>query len=406
MITFDEALKIVMDTVKVLPPEQRDILDAAGMTLSEDIVSADNIPFVDNSAMDGYAVRSEDLKGASRENPVSLKVVEEVPAGRVGTQKLRNGEAVRIMTGAPVPPDADAVVMQEETEDCIEHVKVMASVRKGENIRPRGEDISEGETVLRRGKLLTPADIGVLASVGMPNVNVIRRPEVAIFATGNEIIGVDEPLEAGKVRNSNRYSLLPLMRAFGANPSDLGIASDDVGKLTEKIEQALTKDILVTTGGVSVGKYDLVRKVLEDLGMETRFWRVAMKPGKPLLFGELKGVTVFGLPGNPVSCFVQSELFIRPAIRKMSGRQQTEPLWVEAELTTKVKGKEGRADFTTAHAEFRDGRFFATPTLKQGSGKLSSASSANSLIYLPMGETAAAERQTVKLILFSNWQHS
>jgi molybdopterin molybdotransferase len=406
VITFDEAHKIVMDSVGVLPSEQRAILDAAGMTLAEDIVSQDNIPFVANSAMDGYAVRSEDLVGASRENPVSLRVIEEVPAGRVGTQKLQRGEAVRIMTGAPVPPSADAVVMQEETEDCNESVKVMTPVHKGENVRPEGEDIRKGETVLKKGRLLAPADIGILASVGIGNVNVIKRPEVAIFATGNEIIGVEEPLEAGKVRNSNRYSLLPLMRAFGAQPIDLGIATDDAGKLREKIEQALTKDILVTTGGVSVGKYDLVRTVLEDLGMETKFWRVAMKPGKPLLFGQLKGVTVFGLPGNPVSCFVQAELFIRPAIQKMSGRQQPAPLWVEAELTARVESKGGRAAFITAHAEFRDGRFFATPTLKQGSGKLSSASSANSLIYLSMDETAAAERQTVKLILFSSWQHN
>lgn len=406
MIAFEEALRIVMDSVKVLPSEDRDILDAHEMVLAEDVVAQDDIPFDDNSAMDGYAVRLADLKGASEENPVSLRVVGEVPAGKVGTHRLDRGEAVRIMTGAPIPPGADAVVMQEKTQDCIDSVNVMTSVSKCENIRPRGEDIRKGETVLRKGRILTPADIGVLASVGMQKVKVVRRPRAAILATGDEIIGVDQPLEAGKVRNSNRYSLIPLMRTLGALPVDLGIARDDVGKITEKVKQALSNDILITTGGVSVGKYDLIHEVLRDLGMERKFWRVAMKPGRPLLVGVLNGVLIFGLPGNPVSCFVEAELFIGPAIRKMRGERRVSLLWAEAELAARVQGKQGRAEFITAHTEFRDGRFLATPTPKQGSGKLSSASSANSLIYLSRDQTAAEENQMIKVVLLSNWHHS
>jgi molybdopterin molybdotransferase len=406
VIKFDEALKIVLDSVEVLPSEERDILDAHEMVLSEDVVARDNVPFVDNSAMDGYAVRSDDLKGASEENPVSLKVVGEVRAGRVGTRSLGPGEAVRIMTGAPIPPAADAVVIQEKTQPSTDSVNVMTDVSKCENIRPRGEDIREGETVLRKGTLLTPADIGVLASVGMQKVKVFRRPRAAILATGDEIIGVDEPLEAGKVRNSNRYTLIPLVRTLGALTIDLGIARDDGGKIEEKVKQALSNDILITTGGVSVGKYDLIHQVLHDLGMERKFWRVAMKPGKPLLFVFLKGIPVFGLPGNPVSAFVGAELFIGPAIRKMRGERQVRPLWIEAELRAGIKGKPGRSKFITAHTEFRDGRFLASPTPKQGSGKLSSASSANSLIYLEPDQTAAEEKQMIKVVLFSNWHHS
>ena len=403
MIPFEEAKKIVLDTVHVLDPEEKDILEAQGMVLSENIMADEDIPPFDNSAMDGYAVRSEDVRSTSQNNPVSLKIVGDLPAGNVSDRIIEEGTAARIMTGAPVPAGADAVIMQEDTEEGGDCVKPRRAVRKGENIRPRGEDIEKDEIVLKAGKLLKPADIGVLASLGIRKAKVIKRPRIGILTTGNEVVEIEEPLIGGKIRNSNKYSLLSLMRSYHIDAVDLGIAQDDAGEIEEKIRKGLNNDILVTVGGVSVGKYDLVRTVLEKLGMETKFWKVAIKPGKPLLFGKLEKTIVFGLPGNTVSCVVSSELFIRPAIQKMSGRKPSDIQWVEAGLTRDVKVKGDRAVFLTANTELHQGRYEATPTAKQGSGKLSTLSAANSLILIPRGKREMAEKEVVGVLLFDSW---
>jgi molybdopterin molybdotransferase len=407
VIAFEEAKKIVLDTAHVLDPEEKDILEAEGMTLAEDIQAGEPIPPFDNSAMDGYAVLSKDLSNASEKNPVSLKIIEDLPAGYVSDQKIEKGKAARIMTGAPVPQGADAVIMQEYTQESVEeeghHVKVLRAVRKGENIRPKGEDIEKNEIILKAGKLLKPADIGVLASLGMTKVKVIRRPSIGILTTGNEVVEITEPLEGGKIRNSNMYSLLSLMHSYQTPAFDLGIAKDDAEEIKEKIKEGLGNDILLTVGGVSVGKYDLVHKVLEKLGMEKKFWKVAIKPGKPLLFGKLGKTIIFGLPGNTVSCVVGSELFVRPAIQKMCGRKPSDVHWVEAELTQKVKIKGERAVFFTANTEFHQGKYMAAPTPKQGSGKLSSLSSANSLIFIPKDKRETLEKEVVKVLLLDHW---
>lgn len=407
MIPFEEAKRIVLDTVHVLDSGEKDILEAEGMILAEDIRAGEPIPPFDNSAMDGYAILSEDVQEASEENPVSLKIIEDLPAGNVSDQKIERGKAARIMTGAPVPQGADAVVMQEYTQESAEedgpHVKVLKRVRTRENIRPKGEDIEKDEIILKRGKLLKPADIGVLASLGMTKVRVIRRPSIGILTTGNEVVEITEPLKGGKIRNSNMYSLLSLMHSYQTHTVDLGIARDDAKEIEEKIKEGLNNDILLTVGGVSVGKYDLVHKVLEKLGMEKKFWKVAIKPGKPLLFGKLGKTIIFGLPGNTVSCVVGSELFVRPAIQQMSGRKPSDVQWVEAALTQKTKIKGERAVFFTAQTELHRGKYRTTPTPKQGSGKLSSLSSANSLIFIPKNQRETLEKEIVKVLLLDHW---
>ncbi len=404
MIPFEEARKIILDTVHQLDPEERDILAAPGMVLSEDIRAEENIPPFDNSAMDGYAVRSEDVRDASEEDPIALKIVDDLPAGNVSDRTIEAGTAIRIMTGAPVPAGADAVVMQEYTEEDDHSVMVRRAARKGEHIRPRGEDIARGEIILKAGKLLKPADIGVLASLGIQKVKVIRRPRIALLTTGTEIVEITDPVTGGKIRNSNKYSLLSLLHSYGIDAVNLGIARDDATEIEEKIRQGLKNDILMTVGGVSVGKYDLVHTTLEKLGMEKKFWKVAIKPGKPLLFGTAEKTIVFGLPGNVVSCIVGSELFIRPAIRKMTGKKQENDRWVEAELTRDVKVKGDRAIFLTANTRYNEGRYETTPTQKQGSGKLSTLSAANSLIMIPREKRELAAKGIVRVYLFDSWQ--
>ncbi len=410
MIPFEEAKKIVLDTIHILDPVEKDILSAEGMTLAEDIWSDEPIPPFDNSAMDGYAVLSKDVSHASEDNPVSLRIIEDLPAGDVSDQKIEEGKAARIMTGAPVPHGADAVVMQEYTQESIEEdaplVKIFRAVRKGENVRPKGEDIEKDEIILKAGKLLRPADIGVLASLGITKVKVIRRPSIGVLTTGNEVVEITETLKSGKIRNSNMYSLLSLMHSYQTHAVDLGIARDDAKEIEEKIKKGLDNDILLTVGGVSVGKYDLVHKVLEKLGMEKKFWKVAIKPGKPLLFGKLGKTIIFGLPGNTVSCVVCAELFVRSAIQKMSGRKPSEVQWVEAELTHQVRIKGDRAVFFTANTDFHRGKYKTTPTPKQGSGKLSSLSSANSLIYIPEDQKETPEKAIVKVLLLDHWHEN
>ncbi len=407
MIPFEEAKKIVLNTVRELDLVEKDILDAQGMILAENIKAGEHIPPFDNSAMDGYALRAGDVKNTSKEKPVSLKIIEDLPAGNVSNLKIEEGKATRIMTGAPVPQGSNAVVMQEYTQEYTEeeghYVKILRAIREGENIRPRGEDIKKDEIILKMGKLLKPADIGVLASLGITKIKVIRRPRVGILTTGTELVEITEPLEVGKIRNSNKYSLLTLMRSYQALASDLGMAKDDAKEIEAKIREGLNNDILMTVGGVSVGKYDMVHKVLEKLGMERKFWKVAIKPGKPLLFGKLGKAIIFGLPGNTVSCMVSSELFVRPAILKMCGRKASDIQWVEAELTQRVKIKEERAVFFTAHTESHKGRYRTSPTPKQGSGKLSSLSSANSLIFIPKNQRETLEKEIVKVLLLDHW---
>jgi molybdopterin molybdotransferase len=357
MISVEEALEKVLSYVEVLEPERKPILDCLGQVLAEDVYSTIDIPPLDNSAMDGYALRAKDTRGASESSPRYLVVVGEVAAGSLPTKEVKPETAIRIMTGAPLPRGADAVVRFEDTDEIsrkssrrdLSQIGILCQAKKGLNVRGRGEDIAKGDLVLKKGKVLRPQEIGVLASLGHSIVLVIRRPIVAILATGDELIGVDQPLAPGKIYDSNNYTIAAEVSRYGGISKILGIGRDSVRSLTEKIDEGLDADMLITSGGVSKGDYDIVKNILAECG-EVGFWTVCMKPGKPLAFGVIKKmvggrekkVPHLGLPGNPVSAMVTFEQFARPAILKMMGKKMLAKPVIRAIIENDVADNDGR----------------------------------------------------------------
>src|SRR5688500_13315737 len=296
--------------------------DALGSVLAEDVTSPLDIPAWTNSAMDGFAARGEDVRGATESSPVRLKVVEHLPAGRFPSRRIGKGECARIFTGAPLPEGADSVIRQEDTDEGAEIVTILKDRDGGVNLRLAGEDIRNGATVLTEGTELGPAQLGVLASLAVAHPLVYRRPRIAILGSGDEIVDVDQPeeiLSGRKIASSNTHTLIALVRETGGEPVNLGIAADTPESLREHLSRAQDCDLLVTTAGISVGEHDYVRSVLEQLGAQQRFWKRRMRPGAPVGFGLLGEVPWIGLPGNPVSTMVTFELFLRLAIRKMMG---------------------------------------------------------------------------------------
>ncbi|MBE9507305.1 MAG: molybdopterin molybdotransferase MoeA, partial [Chloroflexi bacterium] len=368
--------------------------------LAEDVYAGADIPPLANSSMDGYAVLAADTTGASREAPARLRVVGEIAAGYITEAKVTPGTAIRIMTGAPIPPGADAVVKVEDTEPQGEEVTIFAEAPPGQYIRPAGEDVRRGELVLRRGTVVRPQEIGMLATLGHRDVLVTRRPRVAILATGDEVVEIDALLGPGKIRNGNSYSNAAQVVKHGGVPVLLGIARDNVEELTEKIRAGLEQnvDLFLTSGGVSVGDFDIVRDVLAAEG-EISFWRVRMKPGKPLAFGKIGSVPVLGLPGNPVSVMVSFEMFVRPAMLKMLGVTGWERHTVEATLVDEVKHKDSRRHYLRVRVEKRGEEYRATLTGGQGSGILSSMIKANGLAIIPEEWTHVPAGAQVRVML-------
>ncbi len=398
MISVEEALKRILHHVEVLEPQRKPILDCLGQVLAENVYSTIDIPPLDNSAMDGYAVRAEDTCGASGSSPRYLVVVGEVAAGSMPEEEIKPGMAIRIMTGAPLPGGADAVVRFEDTDEVerrssrsdLSTIGILCEAKQGLNVRYRGEDIAREELVLREGELLRPQEIGTLASVGRSTALVIRRPIVAILATGDELIDVDQPLAPGKIHDSNTYTIAAEVSRYGGIPKILGIGRDSVESLTDKIGEGLDADMLITTGGVSKGDYDMVKDVLAEHG-EIGFWTVCMKPGKPLAFGVMKKteggrerkVPHLGLPGNPVSSMITFEQFARPAILKMMGKRNLAKPTVQAVMEDEVANTDGRRIFARVNVKQRDGQYRASLTGPQGSGILTSMAKANGLAIIP-----------------------
>lgn len=413
MISVEEARERILSYFSVLEPEERPLLEALGQVLAEDVYAHFDVPPLDNSAMDGYAVRAADTEGASQESPVRLKVLGELAAGYFFDGEVTPGSAVRIMTGAPIPRGADAMIMFEETDEPGEHsfgsfakpaneVQVFKAVKPGDNIRGAGEDIREGTCILRQRTVLRPAQIGVLASLGRASVRVIRRPVVTVLSTGDELLEVGQPLERGKIYNSNSYSIAAMIRQNGGVPRVLGIARDTVEALTEKIQQGLDADMLITTAGVSRGDYDVVKDVLAREG-EIGFWTVRMRPGKPLAFGTFRSgdrvVPHIGLPGNPVSSMITFELLGRPAIFKMMGKAGWERPQVRAICQDRIRNSDGRRVFARAVVEERDGRYYASLAGPQGSGILTSMAGANALAICPEDVPGIKPGEEVEVML-------
>ena len=384
MLAVEEARRRILEHFSPLEPERIPILEALDRVLAEDIVAEMDIPPLSNTAMDGYAVRVSDTENASPEHPVRLQVVADLAAGYVLDKPLQPGTAVRIMTGAPVPPGAEAVVPFENAERDGDYVLVFKPYSMWKNIRHAGEDVKKGQVVLEKGKVLRPQEIGMLAALGHPTVLVHRRPRVAVLSTGDEVIDVADPWQPGKIRDANSYTVSALILKYGGIPLRLGIAPDTIEDLTAKIREALSMgaDFIITSGGVSMGDFDVVKKVLAAEG-EMHFWRARMKPGKPLAFGEIQGVPLLGLPGNPVSSNISFELFARPAILTMLGKRKLEKPTIDAILVDPVKRKDGRRHYLRVWLEKKDGQTYAHLTGDQGSGILLSMVQSDGLAIIP-----------------------
>jgi molybdopterin molybdotransferase len=381
VIGIHEAIDAVLAEVRSLPTEEVALADALGRACGSDVVSPEDVPSFDNSAMDGYAVRGAELEAGRRE----FRVVVDVPAGRWSDEPLAEGQAARIMTGAPLPPGVDTVVQVEHTEQRGDLLVVREAPQPGANVRLAGEDVAAGGLVLPRGSRLGPAEVGVLASIGVQRLAVARRPRVAVLATGSELVPLGEPLGPGQIRNSNSVTAAGQVLAAGGEPVLLGIARDDLDETRRLIGAALEADVVITSGGVSVGEYDFVKQVQDELGVKRRFWGVATKPGRPLAFGVHGDTLVFGVPGNPVAAMVSLEMYVRPALLAMQGRPDVYRPHVFAAAQEPVKRAGARTEARRCRLVHRGREWGFTTTGPQGSAILSSMALADGLAFVPAG---------------------
>jgi len=417
MISVEEALSKILNNIEILETEQRPLLETLGQVLAEDVYSNIDVPPLDNSAFDGYAVIAEDIRGASPESSCVLRVIDTVFAGSLPQKDVEPGTAVRIMTGASVPGGADAIVKFEDTDEVKRketsgqqqpsEIGIQRELTSGANIRPAGESIAKGDLSIAKGTVIRPSEIGVLASIGRSSINVIRRPVVAILATGDEVVDITQQLPEGKIYNSNSYSVAAQVLRYGGVPKLLGIALDEEESVRAVIKQSMDADILITIGGVSMGDYDLVKDILKSHG-EMIFWKVRMKPGKPLTFGliktnssdgETRTIPHLGLAGNPVSCMVNFEIFGRPAMLKMMSRNNLNKPTIEAKMVDHIKNKDGRRIYARVIVEKRDNEYYASLTGHQGSGILSSMSLANGLAIVPEDRKLVNEGEKLSIIM-------
>jgi len=405
LLSVDQARERILSHFQPVTTETLSLAGCSNRVLAQDITAANDLPPFDNSSMDGFAVRAEDVLEALPESPRRLRVVADIPAGSYPTISLAAGEAARIMTGAPIPNGADAVVPVEETNfdnrdagtPAPEEVQIFKPVKAGWNTRPRGMDLRAGEVVLKTEHILKPQDLGLLAMLGFANVIVYRKPRVALFSSGDELLPVEAPLEAGKIRDSNSYTLAALVENAGAEAVRLGVAKDDHTSVKGLFEKAvdLNVDLILSSAGVSVGAFDFVKQVIETHG-SMDFWRVNMRPGKPVAFGEYKDIPFIGLPGNPVSAFVGFEVFVRAALARLSGLPNVSRHTVRVSCPEQIDS-DGRESYLRAQVQ-RDGEtgnFIARLTGHQGSGNLHSLVQANALLIIPAGVKCVPARQEV-----------
>lgn len=382
-VRVDEAQQIALDCIHPLGLEKVDLLQALHRVSAEEVVAQRHIPLDDNSAMDGYAVQHSDIDGATAERPARLEVLEILPAGKRPQHQLRPGTAIKIMTGAPLPAGADTIVPVEQTNASDTQVAIYQAPRPGSHLRRRGEDIALGQQVLPAQTYLRPAELGILASVGQAQVLVYQRPRVAILATGDEIADPGDADTSGKIINSNSYTMAGQVCEAGGVPLLLGVAPDNRHVISTRLASGVQADVLITSGGVSVGQFDYVRECLEQLGFDVRFQTVSMRPGSPATFGLVGTVPVFSLPGNPVASMVTFELFVRPALLKMTGRSEWFRPRLQAVLQDEVRKRQGVRTFLRGILQQAGDQATVTTTGPQGSGILRSMSLANCLIDLP-----------------------
>ena len=403
-----EAALRILQEVRRQPPLRVPLDDALDAVLAEDIVSPLDIPAWINSAMDGYATRAADVRGASAEAPVRLRVVEQLPAGSFPTRAIGPGECARIFTGAPLPEGSDTVIRQEDTDLGSEVVSILKDRDAGMNFRRAGEDLRRGATALAAGAELGPAELGVLASVAVSHPVIYRRPRVAILGSGDEIVDVDqadEILSGRKIASSNTHTLVALVRRAGGEPVNLGVARDTPESLREHLTRALECDLVVTTAGISVGEHDFVRQVVGELGGELKFWKLRMRPGAPVGFGLLGQSPWIGLPGNPVSTMVTFELFVRPAIRAMSGRTLPFRRAIDVTIAERITLGPKLQHFLRAVVSDGPRGPEARLTGPQGSGILTSMVRANALLIVPEGENDLAIGTPARALVLNDPAH-
>jgi molybdopterin molybdotransferase len=396
-LSVSEAQQCILESVAVLDTEPVRLEQALGRVLAEDIRANRDLPPYDVSAMDGFAVRSVDLNNT----PAVLAIIEDIKAGDMPRKAVQAGQCSRIMTGAPLPQGADAVIRVEDTQELPENcVQIRTAVKPGNDVRPQGENMRNGDVVLNAGTEITPGAIGVLATVKAAQMQVYRRPRVAILSTGNELEALDEPLDPNKIPDSNSYALMAQMQELGIEPTLLGIARDDPDELARYLRRGLEYDVLLVSGGTSVGVHDYVRPAIEALGVQMHFWRVAMRPGHPMAFGTSANTAVFGLPGNPVSSMVCVEQFVIPALRRMMGHARLYRRTVTARLAHPVKMRPGRTEFIRVQLTRDTAGYVASSTGTQSSGVLLSMAKADGLLVVS-SESAGltvGEQVTVQLL--------
>jgi molybdopterin molybdotransferase len=393
MLGIEEAQQMILQHIALLPTEEVPILQGMGRVAGEDVSAPWDIPAADNSAMDGYAFSF----AAVREN--RLVVSGNIPAGKERTTPVAAGEAVRIMTGAPIPPGCDTVVPIENVETVGGTIRLLGEVRPGSHIRKRGEDILAGQRAIAGNSPLRPQEIGMLASLGKSSVRVYRKPRVGVLATGDELLEIGSPPAPGKIINSNSYSIAAQVIESGGDPVMLGIAEDEMERTRARIREGIRGDVLITTGGVSVGDRDIVKEAIVTLGGEIRFWKVHMKPGKPVAFAILEGKPVFALPGNPAAAMISFEVFVRPALLKMTGHTRIFRPTVTAALAEPVANRGDRPHVIRVRVEERQDGFVASATGNQSSARLSSMTAANGFMKIAPGIALASGESVVVSLL-------
>jgi molybdopterin molybdotransferase len=398
MIDYADALRRVVARAKPLSAESVRLTLSLGRTLAQNVRARAPIPPFAKATMDGYAVRAADTGPEAPGQAVELKVIEDLRAGRISRKAINPGQAVRIMTGAPLPKGADAVVMVEDTEKAEDRVKILRPVASGDNIGRAGEDLEKGDLILEKGDLIGPAEVGMLAALGLASVRVVRRPKLAVIATGDEIVEPGEKAGPGCIWNSNGYSLLSLAIQAGTEASYLGIARDRTSQLRHKIKRAKASDILVISGGVSVGDYDLVKEELHGLGVRPVFWQLRIKPGKPTFFGVRGRQLVFGLPGNPTSAMVMFHIFVRPAIDLMLGRKRPGLRSAKARLEQEIVLRPGRTQFLRGVLTGEGPVLRVDPFADQRSGVLRSMVRSRVLIVVPADVSRIEKGREVEIL--------
>lgn len=399
-LTIQEATELLQNQVTAARIEEVSLLEALDCVLAEEIISTMDLPPYHRSPLDGYALRAEDTFSASATDgsPVVLEVIDNIKAGQVSGRAVKKGQAIRLMTGAKIPEGADAVIKYEDTEFTERAVTIFAPVKAGANLVLKGEDLRSGESVLAKGALVGPAEIGVLAALGKSRVRVFAKPRVALLATGDELVGLGDTLQDGQIRDSNTYMIAAQLKRLGISPEILGFCRDDIQEVTAILKEALERnDIVITTGGASVGDADIIKEVFAELGAELLFWKVQVKPGSPLVCAKLGDKLFFGLSGNPAAAFMSFVQFVRPTLQKAMGKAQTSLMQVDSILETPFRKVSGQNRFVRAHTYRKEGKYVTSIPEKHSSGVLSSMMGRNSMFFVPAGKGPYAAGDPIRV---------